>query len=355
MSYSTWLSDVLQMYVIPLLLPAVEQNWVPDPVLRTAIRRELAGELYKIAHLSVEDKRNVEANFVNELKSLPIAIAQQFANSQHYEVPAEFYKRILGPNLKYSCCYFTPNASLKDSEVAMLELYCERAQLVDGMRVLDLGCGWGSLALYLAAKYPNSAITALSNSSTQRDFIVSEAAQRQLTNLTVITADIASYEMPKNNTFDRILSIEMMEHMKNYNVLFEKLSRWLAAKGKLFVHIFVTRHVPQHYDKGWMSETFFTGGTLPSDTLLLYFQQHLAIEGHWRVNGKHYQQTLEGWLTRLDAQTKDILPIFAQTYGDKNAVKWLVNWRLFLIASAEFFGMNDGEEYFVSHYLFSRK
>lgn len=340
-----------------VILPIVERNLVPDFVIRLGIRQELNGDLQKVLSLSVAEQKEREMAFVEELRTMPIAIAQQLANQQHYEVPDEFYRIVLGKQLKYSCCYFEhPNSTLEEAETAMFELYCARAQLEDGMNIVDLGCGWGSLTLFLAKKYPNSRITSISNSKTQKVFIDSTAASRGHTNVTVYTGDIANFDLPTtlHGTFDRILSVEMFEHMKNYGLLLAKISRWLQPTGKLFVHIFVARAVPGHYSKGWMSETFFTGGTLPSDSLLLYFQQNFSCERQWRVNGIQYSRTLEAWLQRMDASKAEVLPVLAKAYGDANALKWFVNWRLFFIACSEFFSMGGGEEYYVSLYLFTK-
>jgi len=319
------------------------------------VRLELSGELEKVEKLSPEEQLQAEVDFVRELKTLPIAIAQDLANKQHYEVPDEFYKLCLGPFFKYSSCYYpSPTTTLEEAEVAMLEMYCKRAELVDGMKIVDLGCGWGSVTLFLAMKYPNSKITSISNSNSQRLHIQDVAASRGLKNIQVFTGDISTFDLPAElkNINDRVISIEMFEHMKNYGLLMKKISSWLKPSGKLFIHVFVAKSVPSHYEKGWMTETFFTGGTLMSDNLLLYFQDDLRIENRWRVNGKHYQKTLEAWLVILDQNKEKVMPILRKTYGHDQALKWLVNWRLFFIVCAEFFGFQDGNKWYVSHYLF---
>lgn len=337
-------------------MPIVERNLVPDVILRMGIKQELTGSLTKIKALSHTEQKEKEMEFIDEIKKMPIAIAQDLANEQHYEVPDEFYRIVLGSHLKYSCCYYeNPNSTLDEAENAMLELYCSRAQLEDGMNIIDLGCGWGSLTLFLAQKYPNSKITSISNSKTQKSYIESVANSRNLTNIQIFTGDISSFDLPTElyHTFHRILSIEMFEHMKNYELLLNKLSNWLIVnEGKLFVHIFVSRLIPEHFTKGWMSETFFTGGTLPSDSLLLYFQNKFYCERQWRVNGVHYSRTLEAWLQKMDAAKDTVLPILKNTYGEENGLRWFVNWRLFFIACSEFFNLEGGDEYYVSHYLF---
>lgn len=240
----------------------------------------------------------------------------------------------------------------------MLNLYVERAGLEDGMKVLDLGCGWGSLSLFLAEKFPNMTIVSASHSRTQREHIEdrrdSLGAKHRLT---VVTGDINVLELEENQ-FDRVISIEMFEHMKNYQMLMAKVSRWLKSDGKLFVHIFVHKNYPYHFvvedESDWMSKYFFTGGTMPSDDLLLYFQEDLKIEKHWVVNGTHYQKTAEDWLKLLDRNERKVRRLFAKTYGAKNETLWFVRWRLFYLACAECFGFDQGREWFVSHYLFSK-
>lgn len=332
-------------------------NLVPDVIIRYGVRQELNGDLQKVQVLNSSEKKDKEMAFVKELRGLPIAIEQQEANRQHYEVLDDFYRLVLGPQLKYSCCLFENSSStLAEAEIAMLELYCIRAELEDGMKIIDLGCGWGSLTLFLAKKYPHSQITSISNSKSQKAYIDSEAKKYGLSNVTVFTGDIANFDLPQSlhGTHHRVMSVEMFEHMKNYHLLLKKISPWLRDDGKLFVHIFVAKDVPHHFEKGWMSETFFTGGTLPSDHLLLYFQDNFHCQGHWRVNGAHYSRTLEAWLQLLDGRRSEAMPILRRTYGADRAVKWLVNWRLFFIACSEFFSMSNGEEYFVSHYLFAK-
>jgi cyclopropane-fatty-acyl-phospholipid synthase len=341
-----------------MVMPIVERNLVPDALIRMGIRQELSGDLQRVRNMTITQQKEKEMEFVDEIKTMPIAIAQASANEQHYEVSDEFYRLVLGSQLKYSCCYFnTPDSTLDEAENAMFELYCSRAELEDGMNLIDLGCGWGSLTFYLAQRYPHSKITSISNSKSQKAFIDSTAQARGLTNITVMTGDISTFDLPYDfyNTFDRILSIEMFEHMKNYQLLFEKLARWLRSSGKIFIHIFVAKSVPGHYSKGWMSETFFTGGTLPSDSLLLYFQQEIFCERQWRINGTHYSRTLEAWLLKMDQVKEKVLPVLSRTYGEENSLKWYVNWRLFFMACSEFFGMAEGEEYYVSHYLFMKK
>ena len=247
--------------------------------------------------------------------------------------------------------------TLDASEEAMLQLSCDRAELKDGMEVLDLGCGWGSLSLYIAEKYPNAKITSVSNSRTQKEFIDSVCKEKGFKNVTVITKDMNEFEIDKK--FDRLMSVEMLEHMKNYEILFEKFSRFMKDDAKFFVHIFTHKEFAYAFevkdDSDWMSKYFFTGGQMPSDDLFHYFQKDLRIVNHWRVNGTHYQKTAEGWLSNMDSHKKEIIPLLEETYGKENATKWWVYWRVFYMACAELWGYRKGEEWLVSHYLFEKQ
>uniref|UniRef100_A0A7S2BPY3 Methyltransferase domain-containing protein n=1 Tax=Octactis speculum TaxID=3111310 RepID=A0A7S2BPY3_9STRA len=322
------------------------------------MRREMAAQSEALLTGGVEKQSTSQHLFIEQLKTMPIAINQPDANKQHYEVPTELYQACLGPWLKYSSGLW-PHAdtTFEQSEVEMLELYCQRAELTaldEGFKLFDLGCGWGSVTLYMATKYPKCTVVSLSNSSTQRKYILDTAKARGLTNVTVYTGDINEWIMPEEHvgTFDRCISIEMFEHMKNYDKLLGKVSDWLKPQGKLFVHIFTHTVCPYHFEKGWMAENFFTGGTMPSDSLLLNFQNNLTIDAHWRVSGEHYQKTSEAWLKRLDAHKTALLPVLAKTYGQGEELKWFMNWRLFYLACAELFGFRGGNEWVVSHYRF---
>lgn len=312
---------------------------------------------------SGEDYEQRLNEFVEELKSLPIAIETDAANEQHYEVPTEYFNLVLGHHRKYSCCLYShPTTTLKEAEETMLELCCKRAQLEDGQEILELGCGWGSLSLYMAEKYPNCKVTAVSNSKTQKEYIMSQAKARGLDNITIITANVVHFTLQKGDRggYDRVVSIEMFEHMKNYEELMRRISTWLKPNGKLFVHIFVHRlGLPYHYEvhgeDDWMTKYFFAGGTMPSMELLLRFQKHLICTHTWYVNGVNYSKTLEDWLLKHDAAKSKILALFADTYGKDQALKWYVYWRLFYLACSELFAYENGERWGVGHYLFTKR
>ncbi|HEX4872107.1 MAG TPA: cyclopropane-fatty-acyl-phospholipid synthase family protein [Nevskiaceae bacterium] len=340
-----------------------ERGLVPDALARFGMRQLIRTRLEDPANRNGEVRAERFNRFLDELRAAPIAIETQAANQQHYEVPAEFFHRHLGPQLKYSCCYYPQgNETLAEAEIKMLELYAERAELRDGLRILDLGCGWGSLSTWLAARYPGSQIVGLSNSHGQREFIENRARERGLGNLTIHTGNVAEFEFTAEQLgggFDRVLSIEMFEHMKNYGRLMEKISRWLRPDGSLFVHIFVHKLLAYHFevkdDKDWMTQYFFLGGTMPSENLLLHFQDHLKIERQWWVDGRHYEKTSNHWLAGMDANREAILPLFRQAYGERDAAVWFQRWRMFYMAVAEFFGLAEGNEWGVAHYRFRRR
>lgn len=327
---------------------------VPEFAIRWGIRRMLAQKLKEEASATVELEREKLLRFVSELKTMPIAVQTRSANDQHYEVPTEFYKLVLGPRLKYSCALWLPQThTLEEAELAMLDLYVKRAEIQDGQTVLELGCGWGSLSLYLAERFPGARIIGLSNSTTQKQHIDQEAKRRGLSNLSIITADIVHFDTELE--FDTVVSIEMFEHMKNYEQLLAKIRRWLRPGGRLFVHIFTHKKYAYHYiDKDgsdWMTRYFFTGGTMPSDDLLSHFNKDMQVSQHWTVNGTHYSKTAEQWLQNMHTHEREVKELFARVYGTSDSTKWWSWWKLFFLACAELWGYSGGNEWMVSHYL----
>ena len=330
-----------------------ERSLLPDWLTRAGMRKLMGQRLRTEA---TRDSDYLEV-LRHSLRSGPIALHTDAANDQHYEVPAEFFKTVLGRHLKYSCALWDESTdTLDQAEAAMLALTCERADLADGQRVLELGCGWGSVTLWMAEHYPNSEILAVSNSSTQKQFIDQQAEARGFRNVRVVTADINDFST--DELFDRVVSVEMFEHVRNYQELMRRVASWLAPDGRLFVHIFCHRDLCYPFDGDgkydWMSQHFFTGGTMPSENMLLEFQDDLNIEQQWRVSGKHYEKTSNAWLDKLDANRHVVLPLFEEVYGAGDAARWVQRWRMFFMACAELFGYADGDEWLVNHYRFRK-
>ncbi len=344
------------------LIDLAERRVLPDRVVRAGMRRLIAKRLKTETRGDADEIAMRQTRFVEELAASPIAIETQAANRQHYEVPADFFGLHLGPRRKYSSClYSTGRENLAGAESAMLALYADRANLVDGQRILDLGCGWGSFALWAAARYPRSTVIGLSNSHGQREFIEAEAVRRGLPNLTIRTGNIVDFEFAPEDLgrgFDRIVSIEMFEHMKNYQRLFAKVARWLDDQGRVFVHVFANRYVAYHFEDqeadDWMTRYFFTGGTMPSFDLFKSFNQDLAVEKRWWVSGYHYERTANEWLSNMDAAREPIMDIFRATYGNDDARVWFGRWRMFYMAVAELFGYDNGAQWGLAHYRFAK-
>ena len=345
-------------YIIQKSLKLVESGLIPDSAIRAAIRALSKKRLIQEGRYDPEQAAQRYMDVLNLLKQSKIAIETDKANEQHYELPTQFFQAVLGKRLKYSACYFPhETTTLDQAENYSLQLYSERAQLKDGQRILELGCGWGSFTLWMAERYPNAHITAVSNSKTQRKHILEQAQAQGLTNIDVITCDVNVLELT-SGYFDRVVSVEMFEHVRNYQRLFEKISGWLKADGLLWCHIFCHRflHYPfeikSEYD--WMSRYFFTGGLMPSTSTFLHFQEHLELSQHWQWSGQHYEKTANAWLSNMDEQETELRPIFEQVYG-KDADAWWQRWRIFFMACAELFGFEQGQEWVIGHFLFQNK
>ena len=339
------------------LIALAERGLLPDAAIRFGIRRLCARRLREeFADDAVEASRRLQRR-IGELRTAPLAIHTDAANAQHYELPPRFFELCLGKRLKYSSCLFPIGGeSLDEAEDAMLALYAERAQLTDGQDVLELGCGWGSLTLWMAERFRNSRITAVSNSRPQREFIESQCRERGLNNVDVLTHDVNTLQLDRAR-FDRAVSIEMFEHMRNYDTLLGRIASWLRPGGKLFVHIFCHRELLYPFETdgedNWMGRYFFTGGLMPSADTLLWFQNDLRIERQWRLSGAHYQKTANAWLRNHDAHREEALAVLKQVYGD-DVLIWNQRWRMFWMACAELFGYRGGNEWMVGHYRFAR-
>jgi cyclopropane-fatty-acyl-phospholipid synthase len=343
---------------VKLALEWVEQGRVPDAVVRAGIRSLLRRRLAQLEEGGPEAMAARTAAFVASMGQSPVALVPELANAQHYEVPEEFFGLVLGPHRKYSGCYYAPGArGLGDAEEAALALTCQHAQLEDGQQVLELGCGWGSLSLWMAKHYPRSQVTAVSNSHSQRQYIERQAAERGLANLRIVTCDMNAFEAGRQ--YDRIVSVEMFEHMRNWQELFRRVAGWLAPGGRFFMHVFVHRSVPYAFedqgDDDWMSRHFFSGGMMPSDELPALLQDDLRLEARWRWDGTHYERTANDWLANMDARRAAVWPVLERCYGAADAQRWWSRWRVFFMACAELWGYEGGRHWWVSHYRFGRR
>ena len=341
-----------------LAIKFAELGILPDYLVRKGVRIFLNQRLKEICISDPEQAAYIQKSFVKMMQSSEIAPLPAIANQQHYEVPTTFFKEVLGNNLKYSSCYWNEEVNnLDEAENLALSITCQHADLQNGMEVLELGCGWGSLTLWIASHYPNSKILGISNSASQRDYIISQAKKRNLNNIEIETVDMNKFET--NKKYDRIVSVEMFEHMRNYQLLYKKIHSWLNQEGKFFKHIFCHRLTPYEFiiddDSDWMSQYFFTAGIMPSDNLPYHFQEKLKLDNHWRWSGTHYQKTSNEWLYNMDSKKEIILPIIKDTYGEQNIRIWWNRWRIFFMACAELFGFDNGNQWWVSHYLFSKQ
>lgn len=343
---------------MPKALPIrlAESGLLPDALIRLGIRRLLARRLAAETPASPEAANEALYGLLEAMRAAPIALHTEDANRQHYELPPAFFQTVLGEHLKYSCCLWPEGVSELDAaEAAMLRLSCERAELADGQSVLELGCGWGSLSLWMARQYPASRITAVSNSASQRRFIEARRDAAGLGNLSVITADMRDFDAP--GRYDRVVSVEMFEHMRNWEALLARVHDWLTPGGRFFMHVFCHRRLAYLFgtEQGddWMGRHFFTGGLMPCDELPLHFQRQLRLLRRWRVGGRHYARTCRAWLRRQDAARGKLLPLFEQTYGPRAGL-WFQRWRMFFMACEELFAWRGGGEWYVGHYLFAR-
>jgi cyclopropane-fatty-acyl-phospholipid synthase len=337
----------------------MERGLLADRVVRWGIRRLLRQRAMTVRKQTPSEQLRANQQFLDHMRSSPVALVPDKANEQHYEVPATFFECVLGPRRKYSCCWYPEGVTtLAAAEEAALAITCERAGIRDGMRVLELGCGWGSLTLWMAEHFPASQITAVSNSHSQREFIEGTCRKRGLDNVRVITSDMNEFRPPETG-FDRVVSVEMFEHMRNWPKLLRRIASWLAPDGQLFVHIFCHRETVYEFETkdeaDWMGREFFTGGIMPSDHLMLDCQDDLVVERRWRIDGWHYHKTCEDWLANLDAQRDEVLPLFRSTYGPHQAERWLQRWRVFFMACSELFAFNEGREWWVAHYLLKQR
>jgi cyclopropane-fatty-acyl-phospholipid synthase len=341
-----------------MIIESAEAGFLPDAIIRVGIRVLNRRRLREEHRGGIDALREHQRSFVRMLRQSPIAVLPEAANEQHYEVPPEFFSLVLGKRRKYSCCYYPSGTeSLDEAEEKMLFLTCERAQIHDHMDILELGCGWGSLTLWMAEHYPRAKITAVSNAAPQREFIMAQCRARDIANVEVKTADMNHFDTEKR--FDRVVSVEMFEHMRNYELLLRRVASWLKPDGRLFVHIFCHREYAYVFEAegkdNWMGKYFFSGGIMPSDDLLLYFQDNVVIEDHWRVDGTNYERTANHWIENMDSRKESILPVLERAYGRQNAARWFQRWRIFFMACAELWGFRDGSEWWVSHYLFRKR
>jgi len=340
------------------LVDLAEKGTLPDAAIRLGIRRLIASRLETESRGGPEQHQERFEALLAELRRGPVAVATEAANAQHYEVPAELYRLVLGERMKYSACLWPPGiVTLDEAERRMLELTIRRAAIEDGQDVLELGCGWGSLTLAIAERFPGSRVTAVSNSASQRRFIEERCRSRGLANVEVITADVNHLVLDR--AFDRVVSVEMLEHVRNHQALFGRIAGWLRPGGMLFTHVFCHRRFPYLFESSedpedWMARTFFTGGIMPTPALFLRFQDHLRARRQWLLHGRHYQRTAEAWLENLDRRRREVHRVLAGVHGEAEADRWVQRWRIFFLSVAELFGYRNGREWMVCHTLYEK-
>lgn len=341
------------------LIGWAERGLIPDPLLRMGIRRLCAQRLADERAGGAEVVSQRFQILLDELRSSPVALRSDVADRLPQELPPRFFELCLGPRLKYSSCYFpTGRESLEQAEEAMLELYGERAQLADGQNILELGCGWGALTLWMAERFPGANITALCGSALQRRYIEERCEALGLDNVRVMAEDMNRLQLIPGD-YDRVISVEMFEHLRNYETLLARIAGWLRPGGTLFVHMFCHRELMYRFEprgeNGWMGRHFFNGGLMPATDTLLHFQNQMLLERQWRLSGRHYQRSANAWLANHDRRSKEVLEVLADTYGADAASLWHQRWRMFWMACAELFGFNDGDEWLLAHYRFTRR
>jgi len=336
----------------PMAIRVAEETPIPDALRRAGVNLLVGAARRRLAHVAAD----ADEGFAQTMAAQPIAVSTAAANAQHYEVPVELFRQVLGPHLKYSCCLF-PNdrTALGDAEELALAETCAHADLADGQDILELGCGWGSLTLWMAQQFPRARITAVSNSRTQRFHIKQMAAELGLSNVRVITADANNFQI--DETFDRVVSVEMFEHMSNWRALLRNIRGWLRPDGRLFLHVFTHRHASYRFDAAdpsdWIAQHFFTGGLMPSHGLIRRFDDLFEVEDSWRWSGRHYRLTAERWLSNFEDNKRALEPVFEGAYGPQAAL-WARRWRLFFLATSGLFGHAGGDVWGVSHYRLRR-
>jgi cyclopropane-fatty-acyl-phospholipid synthase len=336
------------MSVVSRIIGTAERVPLPDVIIRAAIQRLCSRAATRLASGNAES----DAWFADEMAARAIAGYTQEANTRRYEVPAAFFAHVLGPNRKYSSCFYNePKSTLQEAEEEALRQTAAHADLADGQSILELGCGWGSLSLWMARQFPNSQVTAVSNSQAQREYIEREAASRRMKNLGVITADMNVFDPQRQ--FNRIVSVEMFEHIVNWRELMTRVRSWLAPEGRFFMHIFTHRSGAYLFDRAdgedWIAQHFFTGGVMPSHHLIRQYRDLFEVEKEWRWSGAHYQRTAQDWLGNFDRNRDEIEGILRKVYGNDTAL-WMRRWRWFFLATSGLFGYADGSEWGISHY-----